>query len=126
MQDFLTLALATIALFSTVYLIAGFASIVSSHTATPIHPTPELPTQDDVDAVIEALTIAAAPIAFIPETPAASPSTSQSPETNAPDWSAIAHAQLRKECSTRAIKWRNFHGKNHHMKKREMVAALEA
>ena len=119
MQDFLTLALATIALFSTVYLIAGFASIVSSHTATPIHPTAELPTQKEVDAVIDALTIAAAPLdgEQIIATPI---------QPNAPDWSAIAPAQLRKECTARAIKWRNAYGKNQHMKKREMVAALEA
>ncbi len=32
--------------------------------------------------------------------------------------------QLRKECQKAGIKWRNAHGKNKHLKKDEMIAAL--
>jgi hypothetical protein len=120
MQDFLTLAIEAIAIASTLYLVAGFAAVATVHKpVAPVVPaTAELPTQEEVDAVIEALTLAAAPLAL--------PVTLQPLKTTAPDWAAIAPTQLRKECTARAIKWRNAHGKNRHMKKFEMVAALEA
>ncbi len=121
MQDFLTLAIDAIAAVSFVYFAAGFALIVSSHTASPIHPTAELPTQTEDDAVVAELHIEV-------EEPITSPSTLQPTlqplETTTPDWSAIAPAQLRKECSARKIRWRNAAANGKHLKKREMVLAL--
>jgi hypothetical protein len=34
--------------------------------------------------------------------------------------------QLRQQCQQAGIKWRNAHGKNKHLKKEEMIAALAA
>ncbi|MBD1871876.1 hypothetical protein H6F75_00125 [Nodosilinea sp. FACHB-131] len=36
----------------------------------------------------------------------------------------MTSAQLRKECSRRAIAWRNAHGKGKHLLKGEMLKAL--
>lgn len=41
------------------------------------------------------------------------------------DWAAMTPYQLRHECQVRGIKWRNVYGKNKHMKKAEMIAALK-
>lgn len=43
-----------------------------------------------------------------------------------PVWVELTPEQLRKECQARSIRWRNAHGKNRHLKKAEMVAALGA
>ncbi len=117
MQDFLTIAIEAIATASTLYFVAGFVLIANVHKpVAPLVPaTAELPTQKEVDAVIEALTIAAAPLAL--------PVTLH---RDVPNWAAIAPLQLRKECQARGIRWRNFHGENRHLKKAGMVAALEA
>jgi hypothetical protein len=37
---------------------------------------------------------------------------------------AMTAVQLRKECQTRGIRWRNAHGKSKHLSKAEMLAAL--
>lgn len=42
------------------------------------------------------------------------------------DWQSLNPYQLRTECSLQGIKWRNAHGKNKHLTKAQMVAALEA
>lgn len=42
----------------------------------------------------------------------------------APDYASMNSTQLRKECSRRGIKCRNFHGRNKHMSKGEMLKAL--
>jgi hypothetical protein len=42
-----------------------------------------------------------------------------------PIWSEMTPHQLRQSCQQQGIKWRNAHGRNRHLSKREMVAALE-
>lgn len=42
------------------------------------------------------------------------------------DWSKLTPQQLRQECQKRGIRWRNYHGKNKHLNKAGMVAALNA
>lgn len=39
-------------------------------------------------------------------------------------WSELTPQLLRQHCQQRGIKWRNAHGKNKHLSKREMVEAL--
>jgi hypothetical protein len=39
-------------------------------------------------------------------------------------YQAMTAVQLRKECSTVGIKWRNAHGKSKHLSKAEMIAEL--
>jgi hypothetical protein len=41
-----------------------------------------------------------------------------------PNWAEMNPQQLRQYCQQRGIKWRNAHGKNKHLGKREMVEAL--
>lgn len=42
------------------------------------------------------------------------------------DWAILSPYDLRKACQARGIKWRSAHGKNKHLSKAEMVAALSA
>lgn len=119
MQDFLTVVVEAIAIASAVYFVAGFVSLSIEHKPVALLPAvvempAEIPTQDEVDAVMEALTIAAAPLAVV-----------ESIEVDSPNWAAIAPVQLRKECQLRGIRWRNAHGENRHLKKAEMIEALQ-
>lgn len=41
-------------------------------------------------------------------------------------YATLTSVQLRKECSTIGIKWRNVHGKSKHLSKAEMLTALAA
>jgi hypothetical protein len=120
MQDFLTLTIEAIATVSVAYLAIGFILTVRAHAPAAV----ELPTQDEVDDVMERLTIAAALLEMEPA--AVEVAAVAIVAAIAPAWAALNPEQLRKECSARAIKWRNAHGKNRHMKKAEMVAALGA
>lgn len=42
------------------------------------------------------------------------------------NWSAMSPYELRKVCQQQGIKWRNAHGKNRHLTKLQMIAALTA
>jgi hypothetical protein len=72
-------------------------------TATPVAPTPEPVIEPTPEPVIEPV-IAPAPV----------------------EWAALTPQQLRRACQGSGIKWRNAHGPNKHLSKREMVAALNA
>jgi hypothetical protein len=116
MQDLLTVAINAIATVSAIYFAAGFALTICAHRAV------ELPTQEETDAVVEALTIAAARLGMEAE-----PLTVEAIVVPAqPDWATLDVPRLRTECQVRGIRWSNAHGKNRHLKKTEMVAALEA
>jgi hypothetical protein len=39
-------------------------------------------------------------------------------------YQSLSAAELRKLCTAAQIRWRNAFGKNHHLSKREMIAAL--
>jgi hypothetical protein len=39
-------------------------------------------------------------------------------------YAALTSGQLRKECQSHGIKWRNAHAEGKHLKKAEMVQAL--
>lgn len=41
------------------------------------------------------------------------------------DHRALSAAELRRRCSQSGIQWRNAHGKNKHLSKRQMLAALD-
>jgi hypothetical protein len=43
-----------------------------------------------------------------------------------PDWKLLNTQTLRAECRNYRIQWRNAHGLNRHLKKQEMVNALQA
>jgi hypothetical protein len=43
-----------------------------------------------------------------------------------PDWKLLNTQALRAECRNYGIQWRNAHGLNRHLKKQEMVSALQS
>jgi hypothetical protein len=47
------------------------------------------------------------------------------PAPQAPKRKPTPTEQLRQQCQKAGIKWRNAHGKNKHLKKAEMIAALQ-
>jgi hypothetical protein len=60
-----------------------------------------------------------------PATPSTIPVKSVEPEKPA-QRSRSPVEQLRQQCQQAGIKWRDAHGKNKHLKKHEMLAALKA
>lgn len=118
MQDLLTIAIDAVVATAAIYFATGFVLMVRDRAAVC---SVELPTQEEADDVEAALAIAAESLAFEDATPIKLQAVSE-----VPAWAQLDRGQLRKECSARAIKWRNAHGKNLHLLKAEMIAALEA
>lgn len=81
------------------------------------------------DAEVAELQAATTPEEKEPDAPAPHPFSSVVesivPTAVAIDWAALDPYQLRQACQRRGIRWRNAHGVNRHLKKSEMVAALE-
>jgi hypothetical protein len=46
------------------------------------------------------------------------------PVESRPALSELTAVQLRRRCAEQGIRWRNAHGRHHHLSKAEMVAAL--
>jgi hypothetical protein len=107
MQSVLSFLVEAIAIVSVVYFAIGFVLTVDAHHA------PSMPTER-IEESLETIEVIAVevPAIVVPE-----PVVSIA-------WAALSPEQLRKECSARAIKWRNAYGKNKHLRKAEMVAAL--
>ena len=91
----------------------------------PVAPAPlpdvDLPPLEKLVAEPETLT--ARPVPAVAAAVAA-PVVIARVEVAATDWAKMTSTQLRKECSRRAIAWRNVHGKGKHLLKGEMVRAL--
>jgi hypothetical protein len=121
MQDLLTLTIEAIATVSALYFATGFVLTICARRTAP---AVELPTQDEVDRVIEALEIAAVVLEMEPEPIEVEAIVAADPEPTVPEWAALGVPQLRTECQVRGIRWSNAHGRNRHLKKAEMVAAL--
>ncbi|WAL59637.1 hypothetical protein [Thermocoleostomius sinensis] len=51
--------------------------------------------------------------------------SSENPPPQPPKRKPTPTEQLRQQCQKAGIKWRNAHGKNKHLKKAEMIAALQ-
>jgi hypothetical protein len=107
MQSLLSFLVEAIAIASVVYFAIGFVLTVRAHAqSAPV----ELITESVETIEVVAVEVPVAEIVV--------------PEPVTIEWSALSPEQLRKECSARAIKWRNAHARNKHLKKAEMVAAL--
>jgi hypothetical protein len=58
-------------------------------------------------------------------TPKSVPQTSIVQESSATKRNPTPTERLRQQCQQAGIKWRNAHGKNKHLKKHEMIEALQ-
>lgn len=87
-------------------------------------PVDDLPSLGELLSEAEALTARPVPaVAAAVAAPVAIARVEVEPVA-AIDYRAMTSQELRKECSRRAIAWRNAHGKGKHLRKAEMVKAL--
>lgn len=126
MQTVLTIAIDSIAIASALYLSVGFIL----HLASKI----EMPRSKVSPGQLE-LDLTPAAVAAVVETAIAAPTVEQVwcdaivpfvRRQIARDWSAMKPAELRQACQQQGVKWRNAHGKNKHLTKGQMIAALSA
>jgi predicted secreted protein len=108
MQDVLTALATAVEIGAAALFVVGLLSVASK----PVSCQPEA---EQAAPVVEPEGVA------IPDE-VVSPSPVEEPQT----LHALDPFQLRKLCQASGIKWRNAHGKNKHLTKREMLALLEA
>ena len=130
MQDLLTTAAILTEAAIALFIILGAATMPRRRpspgqleiefTATPELQTSLIP--DPWETVPESIAVAAAAPLF-PSVPylLLLPAASVEMEQN---WAEMNPQQLRQHCQQQGIKWRNVHGRNKHLSKREMVEAL--
>jgi len=87
---------------------------------------PSLPELLDTAAEMTGAEVVQAEIeaAFLEEMIAALEEAEQTTEGQ-PDYSTLTTPELRRECAAVGIRWKNARGKNRHMTKAQMIAALE-
>jgi hypothetical protein len=56
----------------------------------------------------------------------AEPEVVEQPIPEPADLSSLTPFELRQRCQRSGIQWRNAHGKNKHLKKHEMIAAIRS
>jgi flavin-binding protein dodecin len=108
MQNFLTFAVETIATVSAIYFVVGLVTT-----------RPQRVTQAEADEIMEAIAQSVEGLEW------AEDEAVEVEAVEVVDWKASDPFQLRRECQARGIHWRNAHGKNKHLRKAEMVRALE-
>jgi hypothetical protein len=127
MQDFLTYAIDAIALSSAIYFSAMFVLGLQYRQPKPIQPISDLELEAEVVQLDELKIELLFPIADT-STDAAIARLEAAVLTCEPNplWQTLTPYELRQNCQKNGIKWRNAKGKNKHLSKREMIAALEA
>lgn len=119
-----------------IFLFAVLFVALCLFTAEPAPQVAIAPVEDDLPSLEELMAEAEA-LAARPLPPLTAALVAQAAAVAAPVAVAVvkveAHAkpiaemnseELRKECSRRAIAWRNAHGKGKHLRKEEMLKAL--
>jgi len=132
------IALYALAIVAVLWLRAERPTVATA-TPAPVEVAPivdDLPSLPELMAEAEAMTEGTTPdLALLAEVAAevpAQPAAIAAPVVvavvevaDAPtEFAAMTAVQLRKECQTRGIRWRNAHGKSKHLSKTEMLAAL--
>jgi hypothetical protein len=108
MQDFLTFSINTIATVSAIYFVIGLATT-----------RPQRTTQAEADEIMVAIAQSVEGMEWVED------KAIEVEVVEVVDWKAIDPFQLRRECQVRGIRWRDAHGRNKHLRKAEMVRALE-
>jgi hypothetical protein len=137
MQSALTYAIEFTAIGSVLFFGSLFVSgLISRYRPTPTaqpasQASPQfIPNPDGFPAAtVDEATLVEAHQAYVAQYWAARPTDNvvpfvRSQTATAVDWSILSPYDLRKACQTRGIRWRNAHGKNKHLSKAEMIAAL--
>lgn len=101
----------------TVLLLCGIGELSQFVTGSPI---PDLGDELEGEQIIASIERHIPAIAQSITTPTATLTL----EAESVNYAEMSVPALRKECTAASIKWRNTHGKNRHMKKGEMIAAL--
>jgi hypothetical protein len=129
MQDFLTYAIDAIALSAAIYFSAMFVLGLQCRQVKPPSDVPLgvnarlLAVESNLEQLFPELP--PAPEAVLGSAVALPEAADCAHDPN-PLWQALTPHELRQTCQRSGIKWRNAKGKNKHLSKAEMVAALEA
>lgn len=144
MQDFLTYAATAVLFGAPIYFVSMFALGFSTRCPAAQTPIAILAPEDEQliselsDLWGDCLAEFAEPEAIAPTEKSDSLSDISAPKLTdaivpfirpaqrSTKWEALDPYQLRRECQAQGIVWRNAHGKNRHLKKSEMIAALSS